>query len=1149
MIQAFVNNPVKVIVGVLLVALFGVIGLYQMPRQLTPEVEIPTVTVETRWPGASPQEVERQIVQEQEQQLKSVEGVVKMSSESMYGMGKITLEFSVGTNMQEALLKVNTRLQQVPRYPRNARSPIISTPGSRPIAWFILKPRAPTQAQIAEFQKQHPELKEALEPARKAYNAGLRARRLRDAAAKYPEIKPLLPPDLDLPAYRKFAEEFVEARFERVAGVANSDVLGGREEELQVIVDPAKLAARKLTIRDVSHALEAANLDTSAGDIWEEKRGYKVRTLGQFKSEEEVRKVVLARQDGQTVTVADVAEVKLGFKKPDGIVKQFGQTCIAVNCQRTVGANVIEVMTELKIACDEMNNGILAERGLYLEHVYDETEYINSAIGLVEDNIVVGGILTIAILIMFLRSARSTLVISLAIPTSIVGTFLVLNLMGRSLNVVSLAGLAFAVGMLVDNAVVVLENIFQHWEKGKKPFRAAIDGTSEVWGAVLSSTLTTLAVFIPIVFVKEEAGQLFRDIALAISAGVGLSLIVSLTLVPMLAARLLTSQNQPKSASKVDPSTNGHPISSDETHPPPVQSERTRLGRLLDPFDWIGRSFTRFVMGANDRLQRSVFARLAVVVGFTAAALYLSYLMMPKVEYLPNGNQNLVLGFLMPPPGYNLDQLTEMGTEIENRMRPYWDIDDDDPRINELKYPALKDFFFVCRGRMVFMGLKARDELRAGELVGLVRAVGSDLPGTFAFGKQMSLFEQGLTAGRTIDVEITGPELEKLTQLGGRVLGQVMQKIPGAQALPQPSLDLSSPELHVLIKRSEAADNKLDETQIGEAVMAMIDGSYVGDYYKDGYKIDLTVISQKNAVRSTQDLGQVPLATPNGDLVSLGTVADIKLRSGPEQINHRQRLRTITIQVSPPPDMPLEDAMRIINDDIVKPIRDEGQLGGGQYQINLAGTADKLRSTWKALEFNLLLVVLITYLLMAALFESWLYPFVVILSVPLGALGGFAGLYLLNQFVLAPLDVITMLGFVILIGTVVNNPILIVEQALILIRTEKMHFRPAVLQAVKQRIRPIFMTTLTTLFGLLPLVLIPGAGSELYRGLGAVLLGGLLVSTVVSLFIIPAVFTLTLELKEYLIRKLFTDRGGDMAREASIDVAIGERKADVATPS
>src|SRR5262245_46891902 len=488
MLAKIVRNPVKVTVGVLLVGLFGAIGLVGMPTQLTPELQIPTITVETRWPGASPQEVERQIVQEQEEQLKAVEGVTKMTSQCMDSVGTITLEFTIGTNMQEALLKVNTRLQQVPQYPEDADEPVISSAnsGDRPIAWFILKPRTPTAEEIAAFQKEHPGVAEALEPARKARNAGLRLRRLKDAAAADDRVKPLLPPDIDVPTYRKFAEDFIEARFERVVGVANSTVLGGREEELQIVVDPEKLASRKLTIADVRTALRGQNKDTSAGDLWEGKRRYVVRTLGQFRSPEQVEGTVLARRDGQTVYVRDVAEVHLGHKKPDGMVRQFGTGCIAINAQRSVGANVFEVMKGLRVANSELNNGVLKDRGLFLEQVYDDTEYIDSAINLVNESIVIGGILTTVVLLLFLRSARATLVIGLAIPTSIAGTFLVLSLLGRSLNVVSLAGIAFAVGMLVDDAVVVLENIYQHTEKGKGRWRAAVDGTREVWGAVLS---------------------------------------------------------------------------------------------------------------------------------------------------------------------------------------------------------------------------------------------------------------------------------------------------------------------------------------------------------------------------------------------------------------------------------------------------------------------------------------------------------------------------------------------------------------------------------------------------------------------------------------------------------------------------------------
>jgi len=1094
MIAAFVANPVKVIVGVLLVVLFGLIGLDQMPKQLTPEVEIPTITVTTRWPGASPQEVERQIVMEQEEQLKSVEGVTKLTSECMDSMATITLEFAIGTNMQEALLKVNTKLQQVSEYPEDAKEPVISTTnsGNRPIAWFILKPLVATPEQIAAFIEQHPETREALERAMRSRTAGLRLKRLKDAANEHPVVRELLPPpDLDVPTFRKFAEDNIEARFERVPGVADAEVLGGREEEMQVVVDPQKLAARQLTIQDVRAALRGQNQDTSGGDIWENKRRYVVRTLGQFRSPKQVEEAILARRDGQPVYVRDVAEVQLGYKKPDGMVMQFGQPCIAINAKRAVGANVLQVMEGLRQANRELNEGLLKPQGLYLEQVYDETEYINSSINLVENNIVIGGLLTVATLLLFLRSGRSTFVIALAIPVSIIGTFLVMSLMGRTLNVVSLAGLAFAVGMLVDNAVVVLENIFQHYQRGESPFRSAVAGASEVWGAVLSSTLTTVAVFLPVLFVKEEAGQLFRDIALAISAGVLLSLVVSLTLIPMASARLLTEHGT--STTTAD-----------------LPRQKPGWQRLLAPIDWFGAQFLHTIIAITTVLQRSVLLRFGVVAGCTFAAVGISVALMPKVEYLPNGNQNLVFGILLPPPGYNLNQLTEIGARIEERMRPYWDVDPGEPAAAELRYPPIRDFFYVARGRSLFMGLKSTQELRAGAMVGLIRELAGDIPGMFAIGKQASLFEQGLTAGRTIDVEISGPELPKLIGLGVQVIKQVPTVVPNSQPFPKPSLDLASPEIHVIPKWDQAADLGISAVDLGYTVDALVDGAYATDYYKDGVKIDLTIKGDESFAGRTQDVQNLPVATPSGELIPLRSVAEVKLASGPEQINRRQRQRAITIQVAPPPEMPLEEAMQRIQQQIVEPIIASGQLEGGLYRIELAGTADKLRTTWLALSFNLFLALVITYLLMAALFESWLYPLVIIFSVPLGAAGGFIGLAILNQFVLQPLDILTMLGFVILIGTVVNNPILIVEQALILIRRGQ-DYRQAIVAAVRSRVRPIFMTTMTTLLGLLPLVVIPGAGSELYRGLGAVLLGGLLVSTLVTLIVIPSMFTLTLQ--------------------------------------
>ena len=350
-------------------------------------------------------------------------------------------------------------------------------------------------------------------------------------------------------------------------------------------------------------------------------------------------------------------------------------------------------------------------------------------------------------------------------------------------------------------------------------------------------------------------------------------------------------------------------------------------------------------------------------------------------------------------------------------------------------------------------------------------------------------------------------------------MGKVKGVIPNAQARPVPSPDLSAPEVHILPKLVQAAEMGVSSADLGYTADALIDGAYAGDFYLGGDKIDLMIKGEDQYASQTQSVSALPIATPSGQLVPMGALADVEIRSGPEQINHRERVRAITIEVSPPPEMALEDAMEQIQSKIVAPMLASGQLEGG-YRINLAGTADKLRSTWDALQFNIVLALLITYLLMAALFESWLYPFVIILAVPLGAVGGILGLNLLNLWILQPLDVLTMLGFVILIGTVVNNPILIVHQSLNHIREDGMTPQQAILESVRSRIRPIFMTTTTTVLGLLPLVLFPGAGSELYRGLGSVVLGGLIFSTIFTLVLVPTLFSLTMEIRELISRAL-----------------------------
>ena len=386
--------------------------------------------------------------------------------------------------------------------------------------------------------------------------------------------------------------------------------------------------------------------------------------------------------------------------------------------------------------------------------------------------------------------------------------------------------------------------------------------------------------------------------------------------------------------------------------------------------------------------------------------------------------------------------------------------------------------------------------------------------------------------GRDIDIEIAGPDIEKLVQIGGRMMGMVKAEFPkDSQARPVPSLDLSSPELQVKLKADRSKAVGINSRELGYAINTLIDGAYVTDYFEGSDKIDLVILADDDYSSNTQALEQKYIATRNMDApVRIESIADIRMGSGPEQLNHRERERAISIEFSPPKNVPLEEAIERVEQKIIRPLEEQGVLGA-EYKVNLSGTADKLQQTWGMLKWNLLLAIAITYLLMAALFESWIYPFVIILSVPMGAVGGILGLRLLGVYLEAlgeppqSLDVLTMLGFIILIGTVVNNAILIVHQSLVFMEEGKSSGE-AISESIRTRIRPIFMTTTTTVFGLSPLVFFPGAGSELYRGLGSVVLGGLLVSTFFTLFLVPTLFSLMIDLKSLVLGAAGMNRPG-----------------------
>ena len=1040
LIQFCIRHPVTTAVGVLFLVLFGVVALLNMPVQLAPEVAKPEITVTTVWPGASPLEVERDIIDEQEEELKSLEGLVRMRSESQDGQGVITLRFQVGTDKDAARLKVSNRLDQVEDYPANVERPVITGQAgvSGAIAWFHLEPTS----------------KNSFEG--------------------------------DVSTLHDFFDDYIVPELERVEGVSKANVYGGREAEVHVIADPTRLALRQVTLVELADAIERENRNFSGGDFDEGKRRYIVRTVGEYRSPEELENIVIARRNDVPVYLRDVARVELAHEKPRGAIFGHYSQTMAMNIQRQIGANELDIMTQVKERVEHINRELFNPMGLHLTHAWDQTAYINSAIKLVRNNLFIGGSLAILVLLVFLRNAGGTFIAALTIPISIVGTFLMMGVFDRTINVISLAGLAFATGMVVDNSIVVLENIYRHRQSGKSIFSAACDGVMEVWGAVLASTLTTIAVFAPVMLIEEEIGQLFADIAVAISCAVGLSLVVAITVIPTMSARML----------RVAGGNGGFRD---------LWGGVSLAARLRDG-----------IASLSYRINESVLRRLVVVGVVVVLATGISILIKPKTEYLPAGNTDFLFGLMLPPPGYTVAERASIHGEFSDDLDFLRSHPAGTPEAQELPGGGLNTFFFGFEGETIFMGVEPNDPLRTNELLPIVLRSMAAVPGAIAILQTWSIFEDEGGEGRSIDVEIKGPDLERLIALGGEIFDMVPRVLPGAQGFPIPGLDLGNPEMQVVVDRRRAAELGISNRDLGFSVDALVDGVKVSDYQHEGKEIDIRLKAEEGVVYNTHTLEQLPVATPDGRLVTLGSIADLALTYGPVQINHRERERTITIRIAPDEEMPTESAMEIIQAEIVDPIRQREELSG-LYRIELTGSADKLEAAGDALKWNLILALIITFLLMSALFESFLYPFVIMFSVPLAALGGFLGLSLVNATIgYQPLDVLTMLGFIILIGTVVNNPILIVHQSLNYIRKEGMEAHAAIREAVHSRIRPIFMSAGTSTFAMLPLILAPGAGSELYRGIGGVVVGGLLMSTVFTLFIVPAMLSLVFDLRKLL---------------------------------
>jgi len=1001
------DNNVAVIVALLLVTLFGSISLYRLPIQLTPEIQIPEITIKTNWRAAAPNEIETEIIEPQEDVLRGLPGMTKLLSRAQEGRGEITITFSVEMDLRRALVEVINRLNQVPSYPDDVDEPTISTVGgnARAIAWFIIKPATGN--------------------------------------------------DKDISSYKNYIEEVVQTRFERIPGVARSEVFGGREREIRITFDPHKTASLGIQIPLASTVISGGT-DISGGFVDIGKREYSLRYAGKYRVDD-INGLIVDWREGFPVYLRDIAVVEERLVDRNSFVITKGELSVAVNAQRETGVNVLQVMDGLQEAVQELAKGPLARANLTIEQVYDETTYIDNSIEMLARNLALGIVLAIAILWWFLRRLRTTLIVALSIPVCLLTSFIVLEFTGRTLNVISLAGLAFAVGMVLDASIIVLENIVRLREQGKDVGVASLLGADQVWGALLASTITTVAIFLPIVFLEDEAGQLFADLAITITSAICISLIVAITVVPSFAKHYIGRQ------------------------------------KVIDPHHHWWQKASSLVMNlSNGPARRSFWIIILITV-----PLCLAWVLLPKADYLPEGNRNLVFAYILPPPGANITQIeSEMGNVIAQRISPY---------VTGEKQPQVKHYFFVAFAQGVFMGVRAVNPEETEALIPVLNTVIQDFPDTIAFAKRASLFS-GFSDGRSIDMDLHGRNIAEIMGAAVKGFALVHEKIPGASVRPLPGLELAQPELRLVPNDRRISEAGWNREHMAGIIRALGDGLYLGDYFNGEETLDIIVRSQP--WDSPEELEAIPLATPKAGILPLSELVNIQRTSGPEEIRRMNRRRTVTLQITPPENLSLEETLDILREEIEPEVRAAMPVDG---DINYTGTADKLASAITNMKGSFILAIFILYLLISALFKSFKDSLLVIFSIPLATVGGIIALKLMNTIpqklfnvpLFQSMDLLTMIGFIILLGLVVNNAILLVHQARSGER-EGLSRRDAVEQAVNIRLRPILMSTLTSIFGMLPLLLVPGAGAELYRGLAGVIVGGMMISTVFTLILLPS---------------------------------------------
>lgn len=1043
-----IARPVTVCMVTIAAMLFGSISLDRLGLTLLPELTYPTLTIRTEFDGAAPAEVEEQVTRRIEQRVGVVNGVRKMHSISAAGQSDVILEFRWGADMDMASIEVREKLDLV-RLPIELDKPALLrlNPNLDPIYRFSLTLETADAASVDALQ-----------------------------------------------SLRRYADEFLKRKLDAVPGVAATIVAGGFEDEVAVFVDQSKLAQLDLTVAELGQKLQATNVNLSGGTLEDGAQEYLVRTLNQFDTIEDIRSTIIFQRGGQIIRLGDVAEVKEGQKDRDAIMRVNGLQAIEVSLYKEGDGNTVEVAANIRAEIERLTKNL--GEGMVLTPIYDQSEFIESAISEVQLAAFQGAGLAVLVLFLFLKQIRVTLIIAVTVPASVMMTFAMMRLFDISLNVMSLGGIALAVGMLMDNAIVVLENIARRREQGESLRQASETGGAEVSGAVLASTMTTIAVFLPLAFVEGIAGQLFKDQALTVTFALLASLILAVTLIPMLSA--LGAQSEaavaPSAASK------------------PEQRQVVRRifgGFLRGVYGVLGlalsalRLILRPVMLGFDLLYAALaqgYAQLLVralqspattilisVVLLVSSGLLLNRL---ALELIPNISQGEFQVSLELPPGTRIEstdaliEKVQQGLQDAESVARTYSVAGTGGRMDASAVSGGENL-----GRITVVLAPDESGTKEARVMQQVRRVLDDEPAL----KYSLERPQFFTFSTPLEIEVTGTDLDGIRSVAESLVSLMTRS--GSFSDVESTILSGYPELQIEFDQDRIAALGLTVPQVAARVVDKVKGNVPTEFTFQDKKIDIRLRVDEGARDSKADIENLIVNPESSEQVRLKTVAKIFEAVGPADIQRLGQQRVGIVRANPIGTDLAEGAAIVeqLLDEIPHPLGIKSHVGG---------QSEEMAASFNSLAFALLLALILVYLVMASLFESLLHPFVIMFTIPLAGIGAVLALVLTNT----PVSVVVFIGGILLVGIVVNNAIVLVDRVNQFRRQSGYTKLDALVAGTNERLRPIMMTTLTTVLGLLPMALGFGEAAELRTPMAVTVIGGLMMSTLLTLVVIPVVY-------------------------------------------